>query len=162
MKADGFIGFRVDDRMIHGVVATQWVPQLKASRAMVIDNAASVNEIMRQSMKMACPAGVALSVIDIDKAVTNISNQKYASQKVFCVFRSIDTAYKVWKAGVEIPTLNLGDVTQNAGETTVLGKTVRINAEEKKMLKEMNESGVTITVRFSFNDQEVNVSDLLK
>lgn len=24
MKALGFIGFRVDDRMIHGIVATQW------------------------------------------------------------------------------------------------------------------------------------------
>ena len=162
MKADGFIGFRVDDRMIHGIVATQWVPQLKATRAMVIDNAASTNEIMRQSMKMACPAGVALSVIDIDKAVANISVQKYASQKVFCVFRSIETAYKLWKAGVEIPALNLGDITQNSGETTVLGKTVRINPEEKKMLKEMNDAGVKITVRFSISDQEVNVADLLK
>ena len=60
MKALGFIGFRVDDRMIHGIVATQWVPNLKATRAMVIDDEASTNDIMRSSMKMATPAGVAL------------------------------------------------------------------------------------------------------
>ena len=35
MKALGFIGFRVDDRMIHGIVATQWVPNLKDRKSVV-------------------------------------------------------------------------------------------------------------------------------
>lgn len=161
MKALGFIGFRVDDRMIHGIVATQWVPSLNATRAMVIDDAASTNDLMRQSMKMATPAGVALSVIDHQKALTNISNNKYANQRVFCVFRTVESAYELFKAGVEIPQLNLGDITQNTGETTVLGKTVRVNAKEKAMLKEMRDAGVKITVKFSIRDDEVDVSSLL-
>lgn len=161
MKALGFIGFRVDDRMIHGIVATQWVPSLNATRAMVIDDAASTNDLMRQSMKMATPAGVALSVIDHQKALTNISNNKYANQRVFCVFRTVESAYELFKAGVEIPQLNLGDITQNTGETTVLGKTVRVNAKEKAMLKEMRDAGVKITVKFSISDDEVDVSSLL-
>ncbi len=101
MKALGFIGFRVDDRMIHGIVATQWVPNLKATRAMVIDDEASTNDIMRSSMKMATPAGVALSVIDHTKAVTNIGNNKYANQRVFCVFKTVEAAYELFKAGVK-------------------------------------------------------------
>lgn len=119
MKALGFIGFRVDDRMIHGIVATQWVPNLKATRAMVIDDEASTNDIMRSSMKMATPAGV------------------------------------------EIPHLNLGDVTQNTGETTVLAKTVRVNLKEKEMLKEMRDAGVKITAQFTPSDSEADVSKLL-
>ena len=161
MKALGFIGFRVDDRMIHGIVATQWIPSLNATRAMVIDDAAATNDLMRQSMKMATPAGVALSVIDHQKALTNISNNKYANQRVFCVFKTVESAYELFKAGVEIPQLNLGDVTQNTGETTVLGKTVRVNAKEKAMLKEMRDAGVKITVKFSIRDDEVDVSSLL-
>ena len=149
MKALGFIGFRVDDRMIHGIVATQWVPNLKATRAMVIDDEASTNDIMRSSMKMATPAGVALSVIDHTKAVTNIGNNKYANQRVFCVFKTVEAAYELFKAGVEIPHLNLGDVTQNTGETTVLAKTVRVNPKEKEMLKEMRDAGVKITAQFT-------------
>lgn len=161
MKALGFIGFRVDDRMIHGIVATQWVPVNHATRAMVIDDEASKNDIMRSSMKMATPAGVALSVIDHDKALANIGVDKYANQRVFCVFKTIQSAYELFKAGVEIPHLNLGDVTQNTGETTVLGKTVRVNPEEKAMLKEMKDAGVKITVQFAPSDTETDVSDLL-
>ena len=57
MKALGFVGFRVDDRMVHGIVATDWIPSLNATRAMVIDDAASKNDIMKTSIKMATPGG---------------------------------------------------------------------------------------------------------
>ena len=74
--ATGLLHFRVDDRMLHGVVATQWVPEFKATRAMVIDEAASKSDIVRSGLKMACPAGVALSVLASAKAVENIKAGK--------------------------------------------------------------------------------------
>lgn len=161
MKAEGFIAFRVDDRMIHGIVATQWVPGLGATRAMVIDDAAAVNDTMRASMKMACPAGVALSVITHEKALENIGNHKYANQKVFCVFRSVASAYQLWQSGVEIPTLTLGDITQNSGETTVLAKTVRISPQEKAQLKQMRDGGVKIVCQFTMQENPVEVTTQL-
>lgn len=161
MKALGFVGFRVDDRMVHGIVATDWIPSLNATRAMVIDDAASKNDIMKTSIKMATPGGVASSVIDHEKAVTNIANNKYANQRVFCVFRTIESAYELFKAGVEIPKLNLGNVTQNSGETFVLDKTVRVNSQEKAMLKEMRDAGVKITARFRSSDIENDLSSAL-
>lgn len=82
----GIIHFRVDDRMLHGIVATQWVPTSRATRAMVVDDPASTNDVVRASLKMACPPGVALSVIGCDKAITNIQAGKYANQRVFWSF----------------------------------------------------------------------------
>lgn len=159
--ATGLLHFRVDDRMLHGVVATQWVPEFKATRAMVIDEAASKSDIVRSGLKMACPAGVALSVLAPAKAVENIKSGKYNAQRVVVVFRYIADAYEVFKMGVEIPQLNLGNVTQNKGETTVLDKTVRVSPEEKRMLREMRDAGVKITVRFRLSDPEVDVAQLL-
>lgn len=161
MKALGFVGFRVDDRMVHGIVATDWIPAMNATRAMVIDDQASKNDIMKTSIKMATPGGVASSVIDHEKAVANIGADKYANQRVFCVFRTIKSAYELFKAGVEIPCLNLGNVTQNSGETVVLDKTVRVTLEEKGMLKEMRDAGVKITARFRTSDAEVDLSSKL-
>ena len=85
--ANGILHFRVDDRMIHGIVATDWVPAYNATRAMVIDGPASTNDIVRSGLKMACPAGVALSVLAPEKAVENIKAGKYSAQRVFVVFR---------------------------------------------------------------------------
>lgn len=157
----GIVHFRVDDRMLHGIVATKWIPSFQATRAMVIDPAASTNDIVRSSLKMACPAGVALSVLDTEKSTTNIQAGKYAEQKVMVIFRYIESAYKLFKAGVEIPSLNLGNVTQNQGETVVLDKTVRISPSEKEMCREMRDGGVKITVRFSTEDAEQDVGKLL-
>lgn len=160
--ATGIVHFRVDDRMIHGLVATAWVPSFKCTRVMaVVDAASSKNDLMRQSLKMACPAGVALSVLDPEKASGNINNGNYAAQRVFVVCRYIEYAYQLFKAGVEMPQLNLGNVTQNKGETTTLDKTVRVSAEEKAMLKEMAEGGVKITVALTPQDTQVDVKDLL-
>ena len=157
----GIIHFRVDDRMLHGIVATQWVPISKATRAMVVDGPASTNDVVRASLKMACPPGVALSVIDCTKATNNILAGKYANQRVFCVFRYIRSAYELFRAGVPMPQLNLGNVTQNTGNVTVLDKTVRVSDEERDMLCEMRDGGVKITVRFLPGDTEQDVGSLL-
>lgn len=159
--AKGIVHFRVDDRMLHGIVATDWIPFFNATRAMVIDPAASTNDIMRSSLKMACPGGVALSVLDTEKSSANILAGKYAAQRVFCVFRYVKSAYALFKAGVEIPQLNLGNVTQNKGDVIVLDKTVRVSPEERDMLREMRDAGVRITARFRVSDQEVEVGHLL-
>lgn len=159
--ATGIVHFRVDDRMLHGIVATEWVPEYKCSRAMVIDPASANNDLMRQSLKMACPAGVALSVLEPGKAAANINAGNYTAQRVFVVCRKIEGAYALFKAGVEMPQLNLGNVTQNSGEVTVLDKTVRVSPAEKAMLKEMAAAGVKISVRFTPRDNEVDVENLL-
>lgn len=159
--AAGILHFRVDDRMLHGLVAIDWAPFFNATRAMVVDDAASQSDLMRASFKMACPAGVALSVLDVAKASENMKAGKYAAQRVFCVFRDIETAYRLFKTGVEMPQLNLGNVTQNTGETITLDKTVRVSLAERDMLREMRDAGVMLTARFRSNDDEVNVADLL-
>jgi mannose PTS system EIIAB component len=158
---NGIINIRVDDRMLYGIVATDWVPKSGATRAMVIDPAASKIDIVRSSLKMACPAGVTLSVLDDKKAADNILSGKYSAQKVFVICRYIKWAYSLFKAGVPMEQVNLGNVTQNKGDVTVLDKTVRVSPEEKGMLKEMHDAGVKITARFRPDNSETDVGSKL-
>lgn len=158
---NGIIHIRVDDRMLHGIVATDWVPKAGATRAMVIDPAASANDIVRSSLKMACPAGVALSVLNPQKAAENILSGKYSAQRVFVICRYIKWAYTLFKAGVPMEQVNLGNVTQNKGDVTVLDKTVRVSPEEKEMLKEMRDAGIQITARLRPDNPEVDVGNQL-
>lgn len=155
--SNGIIHVRVDDRMLHGIVATDWVPKSGATRAMVVDPAASTNDIVRSSLKMACPAGVALSVLDPQKAAANILSGKYSAQRVFVICRYIEWAYSLFEVGVPMEQVNLGNVTQNKGDVTVLDKTVRVSPEEKEMLRKMRDAGVKITARFRPDNAEVDV-----
>lgn len=44
-KMKGIIHVRIDDRMIHGQVATQWTNQLSANRIMVINNEVANDDV---------------------------------------------------------------------------------------------------------------------
>ena len=53
---------RVDNRLLHGIIVTQWAPMSKANRVMVIDDSVANNDIQKSSMRLARPAGMAVSL----------------------------------------------------------------------------------------------------
>ena len=152
-QPSGILDVRVDDRMVHGIVATSWIPAAKATRAMVVNKRASESDMTRNALKLGTPAGVNLSVLAPEKAIANILNGNYTNQRVFLVGRYIKDIYDLYKGGVKFARVNLGNVTQNVGKTTSLDKTVRVSDEELVMLREMRDAGIKITCQFRTNDQ---------
>lgn len=151
-QPSGILDVRVDDRMVHGIVATSWIPAAKATRAMVVNKRASESDMTRNALKLGTPAGVNLSVLAPEKAIANILNGNYTNQRVFLVGRYIKDVYDLYKGGVKFARVNLGNVTQNVGKTTTLDKTVRVSDEELSMLREMRDAGIKITCQFRTDD----------
>ena len=152
-QPSGILDVRVDDRMVHGIVATSWIPAAKATRAMVVNKRASESDMTRNALKLGTPAGVNLSVLAPEKAIANILNGNYTNQRVFLVGRYIKDIYDLYKGGVKFARVNLGNVTQNVGKTKSLDKTVRVSDEELVMLREMRDAGIKITCQFRTDDQ---------
>ena len=152
-QPSGILDVRVDDRMVHGIVATSWIPAAKATRAMVVNKRDSESDMTRNALKLGTPAGVNLSVLAPEKAIANILNGNYTNQRVFLVGRYIKDIYDLYKGGVKFARVNLGNVTQNVGKTTSLDKTVRVSDEELVMLREMRDAGIKITCQFRTDDQ---------
>lgn len=73
---------RIDNRLLHGIVATQWTPLSGASRVMVIDDTVADTPMLKEAMKMGKPLVVSLSIINRETAYTNFKAGKYDSQKV--------------------------------------------------------------------------------
>lgn len=94
---------RIDQRLIHGIVVNQWNSRLNPKRFMVVDDVVSHQPEIKDSMKLAKPAGTGMSIIDFDKASTNFKNGKYDNQKVFLIVKEPSMILKLMDAGVEIP-----------------------------------------------------------
>ena len=67
---------RIDNRLLHGVVATQWAPSTGCTRLMVIDNEVADDPQKKETMKFGRPSGVNLSIINEETALTNFKNHK--------------------------------------------------------------------------------------
>ena len=70
---------RIDQRMIHGIVVTQWAGATNAKRLMVVDDEVSKDEVQKAAMRMSKPAGTGMSIIDTATAITNFASGKYES-----------------------------------------------------------------------------------
>lgn len=49
----GIVLARIDNRLLHGIVATQWAGRSGAQRIMIIDDTVANNELTKASMKLA-------------------------------------------------------------------------------------------------------------
>lgn len=81
------IAARIDNRLLHGIVATQWVPEFHPQRLMIIDDEYANDPTKKAGMRMAKPAGVALSIINRETAYANFAAGKYDGHTVFVVVR---------------------------------------------------------------------------
>lgn len=75
---------RVDNRLLHGIIVTQWAPMSKANRVMVIDDSVANNDIQKSSMRLARPAGMAVSIITEETAIANFKKGEIRSGKSIC------------------------------------------------------------------------------
>ncbi|MBS8095559.1 PTS sugar transporter subunit IIB, partial [Streptococcus suis] len=70
------------------------------------------NDIEKQGLKLACPPGVKLSILPIEKAANNIKEGKYDSQRLLIVARRPENFLRLVEYGVELAELNVGNMSQ--------------------------------------------------
>ena len=70
----GVCAIRIDERLIHGQVATLWQGSWNCNRIMVIDTKSANDPMLKSVLKIACPTGVRLSVLEPDTAAANLQS----------------------------------------------------------------------------------------
>ena len=147
---------RIDERLMHGIVLTQYLPSSGAKRIMVIDDDVANNPIRKDAMMMAKPAGYAASIITLEKALANIAAHKYDGQKVFLLARRVEIMYRLQEAGVEIPELIIG-CTELMNSGIRLSARAFITEDELEMCKKLTDRGTSVVVQFSSTNPKVDI-----
>ena len=134
---------RMDDRLIHGQVATMWTNALKVDRIMVIDDAAASSDITKMTLKLSVPNGIALSVLSVAKAAERIKGGAYHNQRVFVIVIITTTLYRLVQEGVPISEVNLGNQAHQEGYVK-LAPTISFSKDDIKCLAEINARGIKL------------------
>lgn len=157
---EGIIHIRIDDRLIHGQVATQWTNELGATRIMVINDEVAANDVQKSVLRMAAPPNVATSIISREKALQNIKNNKYAGQRVLIVVKSpLDILY-LMDHGLAVDKVNVGNMSTR-DDTHHVRPTISINQTEEDAFKELLNRGVEITTIMVPGDNTAYLKDVL-
>ena len=72
---------RIDDRLIHGQVATVWSKATSCQRIIVCDDEVAADKIRSTLLKQLAPAGIKSHIVDLAKAVRIYNNPKYENDR---------------------------------------------------------------------------------
>lgn len=145
---------RIDNRLLHGIVAAQWSPLSKCTRLMVIDDKVASNPVLKESMRVAKPIGMSLSIITLETALKNFRAGKYESQRIFAVVKKPEIFMALVEAGVSIKKINIGGSAFLEDETIKLSNRAAASEQDIEYYKKIMQTGTEITIQYVPNDNE--------
>lgn len=152
---------RIDDRLIHGQVATIWSKVTGCERIIVCDDEVANDSIRSTLLKQVAPPGIKSSVVDIEKAVRVYNNPKYEDAKCLLLFTNPTSVLRLVEAGVDIKTVNIGGMSFKEGKHQITGA-VSVDDKDIDAFKQLNSKGIELEIRKVDTDKKVMLMDVLK
>ena len=158
---DGKIKFvlaRIDTRLLHGQVATNWTKATHPNRIIVVSDSVSKDDLRKKLIEQAAPPGVRAHVIPLDKLVQVYNDPRFGDTKALLLFENPQDALAVIEKGVEIPELNIGSMAHSVGKIQI-NNVLSVDQADVDTYKKLRDLGVKFDVRKVSGDSP---SDLFK
>jgi PTS system mannose-specific IIB component len=152
---------RIDDRLIHGQVATVWVKAYDCNRIMCCSDEVAKDELRKQLVLQVTPPGLKAYILPIQKAIEAFNNPKYDSFNTFFLFTNPTDVLRMVEAGIPFESVNLGGMRYVDGKTQI-SQAVSVNEQDIAALKKLDERGVKLELRQLAKDPKINVIEKLK
>ncbi|MGL9735258.1 MAG: PTS mannose transporter subunit IIAB [Symbiopectobacterium sp.] len=151
---------RIDDRLIHGQVATRWTKETNVSRIIVVSDEVVADNVRKTLLTQVAPPGVTAHVVDVAKAIRVYENPKYANDRVMLLFTNPTDVQHLVENGVEITSVNIGGMAYSQGKTQV-NNAVSIDAKDIEAFKALDARGIELEVRMVSTDSKLKMMDLI-
>jgi len=151
---------RIDDRLIHGQVATRWTKETGVSRIIVISDEVANDHVRKTLLTQVAPPGVTAHVVDIAKMIRVWNNPKYAGERVMLLFTNPTDVERVVAQGVDITSVNIGGMAFRQGKTQV-NNAVSVDEKDIAAFRQLNARGIELEVRKVSTDQKLTMMDLI-
>lgn len=136
---------RIDNRLIHGQVATMWSGVLGANLLLVANDAVSADEFRQGLMNMAAPSYAQTRYFSIQKTCEIIQKASDA-QKIFIICETPTDVLRLVEGGVPIKKVNIGNMHMAEGKRQV-ATTVAVDEKDVQAFKKLQELGVELEIK---------------
>ncbi|EOV9629726.1 PTS mannose transporter subunit IIAB [Cronobacter dublinensis] len=151
---------RIDDRLIHGQVATRWTKETNVTRIIVVSDEVAADNVRKTLLTQVAPPGVTAHVVDVAKMIRVYNNPKYAGERVMLLFTNPTDVERVVEGGVNITSVNIGGIAYRQGKTQV-NNAVSVDEKDIEAFKKLNARGIELEVRKVSNDPRLKMMDLI-
>lgn len=135
---------RLDYRLIHGQVVTQWSRVVEIDRIVVVNDALAADTFMADIYRMSAPQGVGVEVLSIEEACAAWRKNKMGAGSVLLLFKYAEDALRAHEGGLAFGDLQVGGCGGGKGSVAACG--IAFQKEDVDTLKKIASKGVHVHV----------------
>ena len=147
---------RIDDRLIHGQVMTQWIQHASAQEVVIVDDGVAKDSFIQMIMKSSVPAKISLQIFSVKDAVDYLKGEDKGKRE-FLLVKTPGVLVALADAGVQFDSVNVGGIGAKAGRST-LYKNISTSPDENKDLRTLIDKGIKVFFRVVQSDSEEDVA----
>lgn len=151
---------RIDDRLIHGQVATRWTKETNVRRIIVVSDEVAADTVRKTLLTQVAPPGVTAHVVDVAKMIRVYNNPKYAGERVMLLFTNPTDVERIVEGGVKITSVNIGGMAFRQGKTQV-NNAISVDAKDIEAFNKLTARGIELEARKVSTDQKLKMMDLI-
>lgn len=151
---------RIDDRLIHGQVATVWSKQTGVNRIFVVNDDVAQDDFRKKLLKQATPPGVKANIITVQKMIDVFPDPKFDSLNVMLLFTNPTDIQRVVEGGVKLKSVNVGGMAFSEGKKK-LTAAVSVTDEDIEAFRYLNNEGVELEIRQVIKDKPIDLMSLI-
>ena len=152
---------RIDDRLIHGQVATVWTKTTNVNRILVVSDTVAKDTLRKALLVQAAPPGVKVNVVTVAKMIEVYPDDRFNSFKAMLLFTNPEDVKRVVMGGVKLTAVNVGGLSFTNGKKMITNA-VAVDKKDIEAFSFLNEQGIKLEIRKVVADSEVNLIELLK
>lgn len=150
---------RIDDRLIHGQVMTQWIQYTGANEVLIIDDAVAKDSFLQMVMKSSVPGKIGLKILSKKDAIGYL-NEEAKNEKIIILVKTPIVLDELVDAGVKLESINVGGIGAKAGRKPLF-KNISVSEEEKNAFRSLLNKGVKVFLRVITTETEENITKYL-
>lgn len=152
---------RLDERLIHGQITTQWSKVLDVDTIVVANDKIANDEMTKQVLLMTVPAGKKVAVRTVERTIKLLSDPRSASMKILLIVGRPEDIPPLVHA-LSIKDINLGNFKKSrTPESRIITTNVALDPSQFALMKGLSEEGYNVfsqiipgAEKYSFKDLE--------
>jgi PTS system mannose-specific IIB component len=150
---------RIDDRLIHGQVATVWVKEVGCNKIIACSDEVAADQLRKTLLLQVTPPGIKAYVLPVDKAIEVHKNPKYSDFKTLYLFTNPTDVLRMVEGGVDITSVNVGGMCYKDGKVLITGA-VSVDKKDVEAFRKLHAKGIELEIRKVASDNKIDLMSL--
>ena len=151
---------RIDNRLIHGQLATQWCGRNGVTFIFVANDELSTNNLRQRLMDMAAPSYIDTCYWSVEKTISAIG-QVDEEQAILLLCKEPQDILRLVEGGVPISKVSIGNTHMAEGKRKV-ANAVAVNDDDVNAFRKLRQLGVELEIRRVPLEAAENIENLFK